>query len=89
MIAGMDDSKKYVIINYQSPEELDKPFDEFMGNWLWTAICIQRVVYYPLKYNNINWNFNIFLIFLWIDQKYDILLQNYIIHKYTFLYQYF
>ena len=62
MIAGMEDSKKYVIMNYQSPDELDKSFDDFMGNWLWTAICIQSIDYCYLEYNDINWNVNIFQI---------------------------
>ena len=63
MIAGMEDSKKYVIINYQSPDELDTSFEHFMGNWLWTAICMQSVAYYHLECNNNNnWNVNIFQI---------------------------
>ena len=70
MIAGMEDSKKYVIINYQSPDELDKSFDHFMGNWLWRAICIQSVAYYHLECNNNNWNRQYFSnCFLWMAQN--------------------
>ena len=35
MIAGMDDTNKYVVVNYKSSDELDKVFEKFMKSWLW------------------------------------------------------
>ena len=34
MIAGMDDTNKYVVVNYKSSDELDKVFEKFMKSWL-------------------------------------------------------